>query len=61
MNETKSTIETIEDAFNKMLENSCKLLITEKLCDIEFNFCVNTINITLEYMKSKREHCKVKI
>ena len=48
-------ITNIEDAIKMMFETSCKLLITEKLCDAEFNLCVNTIYTTLTYMKSKRE------
>lgn len=58
MNEEKSLLK-IHDLVLEMFDVACKNIVKENIEAHEFNFCVDAINTTIQYLKSKKENRNV--
>lgn len=43
-----------ENPLLNMFDGACKTIVKENIDDRAFTLCVNIINMTLQYLKSKR-------
>lgn len=47
-------VEEIEQNIKEMFEAASEAILSKDIDEAEFNLCVNTITITIDYLKSKR-------
>lgn len=54
----KTLEENFEANIKDLFEESCKILFDEKLCEHEFEFCLNIIQTTTTFLKARRNRRK---